>query len=1079
MPDVKRVYCLYCLTGFMWLLMAMPGSVQAEVQGAAAQPAVELDYREHLDISDRVQWFHDPRAAFDLEAARANVALLRPVEKGVLNKGYIDGALWLRLFLHNPGPDPIARWLEVANPILDEVRLYELRGSRPPSERISDYRTPFSEREMDAPAHVFNVELAPGETREMWIRVINTNGTNVPVMLWTTEAWAEHMLRKQLGLGLFYGGMLIMLLYNLFIYWTVRERSYIYYCLYLAGMIVFMLTEQVQGLAIFNQVPALTDKRYLPYQMWVEWLFIIEFARTFLNTREREQDIDVVLRLFRNTALVSLALAFVMPLTRSVQWATYLTLLGGILMIGCGWVAQRRGNPSAGYYSLAWTANFMGASLFAATTLGLIPYGPLTPFYPPVGVLAQIVLIAFALANHIKTVQRRALRDREMALQHLRRYREVFDNAVEGIFQIGLDGRFLEANPAMARMLGYPSPSLMKRHCSDALSACFADPEQRQRIVDALQAQGAIQGEEVQFLRSDGQPGYANVSAHVVFDQRGRPSHIEGMFVDITERKEREQLEKEREQARLQQQVAQASAEAKSRFLAHMSYEIRTPLTAIIGYGETLLDADVTEEERQMAARTVVRSGNHLLNLINDILDHSKIEANRLTVEIIPVNLFALLDDVRSVFEERAREKEIGFRVEYRFPLPEVVETDPVRLRQILINLCSNAVKFTEEGEVVLSVGCDATTGRLQFEIRDTGIGMTPEQLARVFQPFTQADDSVARRFGGTGLGLVISKRLAMLLGGDIQVSSEFGRGSIFRVTVQAGNLNRGKWVRSMEEMPRLEDAQVDLSAPRLSGRVLVAEDNRDNQQLLRMLLSKTGVGITVVDTGRKAVDAALATPYDLILMDIQMPEMDGREAVVRLRQAGYEGMIVALTANVLPADIDAYKQAGFDDWLAKPIDRTRLYELMERCLSHEQVRQEVPQLEGTVLLAEDNAVNRKLIRRYLEKAGLSVLVAEDGRKAVELMSQHRGDIGLVLTDMEMPHMDGLEATQTMREMGYTGPIYALTGNTSLVDVKRCFAAGCDGHLAKPVDRQQLYTLLNNCLGGTRTGRPEPTENNG
>ncbi|RMF14985.1 MAG: response regulator [Gammaproteobacteria bacterium] len=1070
---MARIFLSLCLV--FWLSGILTGAMVWAQEAEAGTP-VELDHRSSIDAAPAIRWYYDERAVLKPDDLPSLEHVFKPLAAEVLNQGYIDGAVWLTFKVHNPGPEPLERWLEVTNPLLDEVRLYERQSSPVWRERISDYRAPFDTRELRAPAHLFRIELDGGESRQLWLRIVNTNATWTGVRLWTEAGFTAHMVEQQIWQGMIQGAMLIMLCYNLFIFWTVREKSYIWYCLYLAGMAVFMATEQVQGLAIFDQIPTLFDKQYLPWQMWIEWLFIIAFSRSFLETRAREKDIDVVVRLFRNVALVSLLITPLMPLTHAVQWGTYATLAGSLIMIGAGLLAYRRGNPSAQYYALAWTASFGAAGLFSATVLGLVPFMALTPKYPPVGVLIQVVLIAFALANHIKTVQRQALCDREAALQHMQRYQEVFNNAVEGIFRIGLDGRFIEANPALARMLGYPRSGTLKRHCRDALAVCVADPSQRQRLRETLEQKGGFQGEEVEFVRQNGQQGYATLSMHVVRDRKGRPSHIEGVLVDMTERREREQLEHEREQARMLQKIAQASAEAKSQFLAHMSHEIRTPLTAIIGYGETLLDEDVSPEEYKHAAETVVRSGRHLLDLINDILDHSKIEANRLTVEKVPVHLFALLDDVRNVFEERAREKGLHFSLQYDFPLPEVIESDPVRLRQILINLLGNAFKFTEAGSITLSVACDRASGLLHLHVRDTGIGMTPDQLARVFQPFAQADDSVSRRYGGTGLGLVISRKLAHLLGGDITVHSRYGEGTEFQVTVGIGRAEPGRWIRGQEDIPDVASVQVDLSAPKLAGRVLVAEDNPDNQQLLRMMLSKTGVGLSVVDNGRKALEAALAFPFDLILMDVQMPEMGGLEAVRNLREAGYRGKIVALTANVLSTDIEHYRQAGFDEWLAKPIDRARLYAVMESVLPPRRDIQERPAVRGTILLAEDNPVNQKLIRRLLEKAGAEVDVKPDGKQALEAIRSDPERYQLVLTDVEMPHMDGLEATRKMREAGYTGPIYALTGNTSSVDVKCCFAAGCDGHLAKPVDRKALYELLENCLGGQPAGQPPATE---
>jgi signal transduction histidine kinase/FixJ family two-component response regulator len=384
---------------------------------------------------------------------------------------------------------------------------------------------------------------------------------------------------------------------------------------------------------------------------------------------------------------------------------------------------------------------------------------------------------------------------------------------------------------------------------------------------------------------------------------------------------------------------AVAANQAKSAFLANMSHEIRTPLASIIGFAELLLD-ERTGVSQDEALRTIMNNGRHLLQIISDILDVSKIEAEGLELELTDVPLPALLHETEQLLGPRAREKGLQFRVQAELPLPSRVHSDYVRLKQVLLNFCSNAIKFTAEGSVTLRARV-LDGHALELAVIDTGIGLSAEQITRLFQPFVQADVSTTRRFGGTGLGLFICKELATLMGGVLDVQAEPGRGSCFTLriplnTAAAGAPREVPWIRTEAELSgaAVPPGPDGLSIPALAGSVLVAEDGVHNQRLISALLSCTGATLKIVDNGELAVQEALAGDYDLVLMDIQMPVMDGVAATTLLRGAGYGGAIVALTANVMRADIDTYRQIGCDDVLAKPIDRPRLHEVLSRYLT-------------------------------------------------------------------------------------------------------------------------------------------------
>ncbi len=550
--------------------------------------------------------------------------------------------------------------------------------------------------------------------------------------------------------------------------------------------------------------------------------------------------------------------------------------------------------------------------------------------------------------------------------------------------------------------------------------------------------------------------------------QDGRPGGLVGTFVDISDQKEAQRL---MQQAR---DAADAASQAKGDFLANMSHEIRTPMNAIIGMSHLALKTELTARQRDYVLK-IQQSGQHLLGIINDILDFSKVEAGKLAIEHVPFSLDTVLANLANVVGDRAASKGLELICDVAGDVPERLLGDPLRLGQILINYATNAVKFTEQGDITVRVRVQqrrADGVLLRLEVQDTGIGLSAEQQARLFQSFQQADNSTTRKYGGTGLGLAICKRLAQLMDGEVGVHSETGRGSCFWCTAWLG----------------VPDGAGEPPRPRLDLRqrkVLVVDDHPVAAQVLTDMLTGLGFRVYAVHSGTEALQAvaqahASASPFDFIMLDWRMPGMDGMQTARALHEQGLHAhaQLVMVTAHGRDEALQEAQEAGIQDVLMKPVSASALFDTLMRlsgqagdagtpaAAAFSRAYQALERVRGArLLLVEDNALNQQVACELLQDAGFVVDVAENGHVALESVQraqQAQRPYDLVLMDMQMPVMDGLSATRSIRATlsAEVLPIVAMTANAMQADRDACLEAGMDDVVTKPIEPDVLWAAL-------------------
>ena len=915
----------------LWIFPLIFVCLALPVMARAAAPAlVYSQAQEHYRLDSYLDILEDRSGTISFaEASSPGLAdrYIRNLQNRP-NLGFSPSAFWVR-FTSGNSFDPGRRWLlAVEYLLLNRVDVYLPLSDGSYQHKASGNLLPFNAREIKNRNLLVRLPPSALNGAPVYVRVQSGSAIALPMSIWTQSAHDYHDHHVQFILGLYYGTLLVIIVYSLMLLLTLRDITYFYYLLFVVNFSLYQ--------AIMNG----TAYEYLwPEQPWwnsnslvtfvaLSSIGIVLFTRKFLNTAIYT---PVLHRILLGAALCSAAVA-ALPLFCSYGLAVRaMTLISTPATISsvilAGFFCLKHNSRPARYFLIAWLMFFLGIIVQILRVYGLLSNADIFLHAPQIGFLFTVVLLALALADRIDIIRKAAIDAQE-------NYQSIFNNSTEGIFRASPDGQITLVNPALATIFGYSSPMEVLTSRLD-LEAIYANPEERAELRNQLFSVGVVRNFTTEMYRRDGSKLQALINVYAIRDNKGQVLYTEGMLTDITERRRADEM-------RLAKEAAEAASQAKSRFLATMSHEIRTPMNGIIGLTDLLLAQELPATIRKYQELIKI-SAERLLIIINDILDFSRIEAGNLSLEQVPFNLRETLAPTLELMAIRAQAKGLRFSRHLDDNIPLCLVGDPNRLGQVIINLLANAIKFTESGKIDLSMVVESRHGHeivLHCKVSDTGIGVAEQQKEKIFEEFTQGDISISRVFGGSGLGLAISAKLVAMMGGRIWVEDGVP-GSIFHFTVryrllfeEAFPLNHGE-----TETPRL-----DFPKPL---HVLLVDDDKINRIVAGEFLRQQGWQVTEAENGRQALAAVASMGFDLVLMDLEMPVMDGLEATRMIREnvgAGTRHLpIIAMTAHALESYRQQCLAAGMDDFISKPFEINAVLQVIHRHLPDLQAKPDGP----------------------------------------------------------------------------------------------------------------------------------------
>ncbi len=969
-----RCFALFCLLAAPTVARAMPVPVVI-TPGKGSYPLTK-----HLELLE------DPTGNLTIIdiVSRQNEARFTPTTADTPSFGFTTSSVWARFTVNNSLPRSVEYFLEIKYPLLDHLDLYTPTDTGTFTVLKAGDSFPFKQRTIQHKNNIFPIRLAAGEEKTLYLRCETTSSLNLPIVLHSPACLAEEITREQTLLGIYYGILLVMMIYNFFIYLGLKDSTYLYYVLFVFTYMLFQLSVNGMAFQYFWPSQIWWANNCTPLFIFLAYIFATQFTRNILDTAKNVPRIDTILRAGLALSVLGAVLTFFVGYHLSIRLATLMSLTV-VALIVAGFICMIKGYRPARYYFLAWSVSMLGVTVYALKTFGVLPHIFITHWGIQLGSAWEVILLSMGLADRFQLMKQ----DKE------------------------------QMQTVYARQL---------EEAHGKLEKSFRDLEQFKDSLELL---------------------------------------VEERTADLS--RVNENLAREAKNRQKAEARAEAASKAKSQFLASMSHEIRTPMNAILGMANMAVKMAETTKLQQYL--TIIQdSGKALLALINDILDFSKIEAGRLDLECANFDLRETVESLADLFGKQATDKGLELLLNVQGNPPCAMIGDSLRLRQILINLVNNAIKFTEKGEVAITAHCEKQNDDqavLHFSVQDTGSGINHDQIRQLFSEYTQADSSTSRLYGGTGLGLAISRQLVTLMGGEISAESEPGKGSTFRFTIR------------VQLQPPEKQQPLTLPASVAGARVLVATDHPALRETLLEMLSDFGCRAEPFSLPAKDGSLLPIAPMlgdqALLVLDSSLIGLD-LPIFLKERHANQPDTPAIPVIILTPLDTETaakdMKNCPGIILLNKPIKQSYLYDAIGACLgtttttappfspAMESDRKQFKTLAGKrVLVVEDDPVNQMVASQLLTRVGILVDIAGNGQEALNALQNKTYDA--VLMDVMMPEMDGLTATRVIRQtLRLDLPIIALTANAIKGDREKCLEAGMNEYLTKPVEIQCLYQAL-------------------
>ncbi len=1032
-------------------------------ESIAARVAPLQDEISRIDLNPYVTFLEDSERTLTFEqlSRQTNRAYFKALKEPIFLASRTSSRYWLRISVSAEQLREQHNWVfYIANL---PVSLYDITVWAPnKAGEYQEYHVGWGingkSSSLDTLHYAFPFSVNENEICDIYLLVDNgTSGIaiSLPLYAYQEGAFVKFDNTMRLIMTSYYSVMLSLFIYNLCLWVSTRQRVFFAYLNALFSIIV--LTALIDG-NLMNYL--LVDKaEWRARGCFIVGLYgvgaYIEFVALSLNVKKYLPALAKVLRWNMASTFIVLALCIVFP---SYTVSAFIAQLYAVIAVICIMVVIVVGIirkiPTAPHLFAAEVCVCLGATGFVLSLQGILNFNSVSLWEAHIGYLGEALLLSFAVAVRSNLVfeemleaQKLATLNEQHATANLMKYKTIYNQAVQGLFQATIDGRILDANPAMAKILGYEQALELLVGQVFLDRDVFVEETDFEKFVTSMQKGEGIQDFQFKLKRrTRSDVIWVSMNASILM-QDFKPIMIDGSVIDINERKEKAE-------AQYARQLAEAESHAKSDFLAKMSHEIRTPMTGIVGMSELLSDHLTNPTDRQYL--DIIRSsGKALLTIINDILDYSKIEAGKMQLEKVIFDLEHTVFDAISVFKVNAHDRGIELILAVDPRLAKSYEGDPLRIRQILLNFLSNAVKFTHQGSVKLRVfpleSLAHVESRLRIEVIDTGIGISQDGRKNLFSSFQQASAGTYHEYGGSGLGLAIAKQLAVLMGGDVGVESTLGKGSMFWCELQLIAIEGNKLIAESE-------------AEKLCHPIVcIVYRESEQQQVLSDLLQFAGFEVHLLGL-KEFEDTAKNHSNDLLIIDEKFLD--------QLSSTLAETNHVIIVTDGMGTSASAFAKHHYT--LELPILSTNLFSVIAKCLGRQQIENQridsneawlINTVKLAVLLVEDNSVNQLVIKKFVTKMGHDVFIANNGREALHAVTTDHDLFDIILMDCEMPIMDGYEATQLIRQWENQQhkkpcPIYALTAHIMQQQVDRCLEVGMNGHLIKPIEPMRLAEVF-------------------